>query len=86
MTTKDGRNSTLDARERLLEEVAQSIRQMAQTIDGVLAMGLQEQSAADLARIRQELDESLNVARRVEERMHSIEQELGRKDGERVEG
>jgi hypothetical protein len=78
MTTKDGRRTALDSRERLLEEVAQSIDQMAQTIDGVLAMGLQEQSAAELARIRQELDESLNVARRVEERMQSIEQELGR--------
>jgi hypothetical protein len=78
MTTKDGRRSTEEARERLLEEVAQSVRQMAQTIDGVLAMGIQEQSTADLARIRQELDESLNVARRVEERMQTIEQELGR--------
>jgi hypothetical protein len=82
MTTKDGRRTTLDARERLLEEVAQSIQQMAQTVDGVLAMGIHEQSAADLARIRQELDESLNVARRVEERMQTIEQELG--GGERV--
>lgn len=84
MTTKDGRRTTLDARERLLEEVAQSIRQMAQAIDGVLAMGIQEQSTADLARIRQELDESLSVARRVEERMQTIEQELGRGEGERV--
>jgi hypothetical protein len=78
MTTKEGRRTALDARERLLEEVAQSIHQMAHTVDGVLAMGLQEQSAADLARIRQELDESLNVARRVEERMQTMERELGR--------
>lgn len=77
MTTKDGRRTTLDARERLLEEVDRSLQQMAQTIDGVLAMGLEEQSTADLARIRQELDESLNVARRVEERMQTMEKELG---------
>ncbi len=78
MTTKDGRRTALDARERLLEEVADSIRQMAQAIDGVLALSLAEQSPADLARIRRELDESLDVARRVEERMQSIEQELSR--------
>ncbi len=80
MTTKDGRKTTVDARERLLAEVAQSIQQMAQAVDGVLAMGLHEQSTADLARIRQELDESLNVAKRVEERMQTMEQELGSRD------
>jgi hypothetical protein len=85
MTTQDGRRSALEARERLLEEVAQSLRQMAQTIDGVLAMGLTEHSASDLARIRQELDESLSVARRVEERMQSMERELGREGMTNVE-
>jgi methyl-accepting chemotaxis protein len=83
MATKEGRRTALDAREKLLEEVAASIQQMAHTIDGVHALGLDQKAGDDLARIRQELDESLNVARRVEERMQSIEQELGHSDAER---
>jgi hypothetical protein len=38
---------------------------------------VQKEHDQDLSRIRRELDESLDVARRVEERMQSLEVELG---------
>ena len=69
MATSDGRRSAHQARDRLLGEVEQSLRQMAETIDGVQSLGLERDNGQELARIRRELDESLSVARRVEERM-----------------
>jgi hypothetical protein len=70
MATDDGRRTALLSRDRLLSEVQESIAQMAKTIDGVQSLGL-ERNGDDLARIRRELDESLNVARRVEERLQT---------------
>jgi hypothetical protein len=78
MSTSAGRRSLLDSREGLLEEVRQSVQQLAKTIDGVKALQVDQNSATNLAQIRQELDESLEVARRVEQRMQSLESELGR--------
>jgi hypothetical protein len=51
--------------------------QLAKTIDGVRLLAVQKEHDQDLSRIRRELDESLDVARRVEERMQSLEVELG---------
>lgn len=77
MRTADARQSALEQRERLVEEIRASVKQLAKTIDGVRAMSLQQKQDQDLSQVRQELDESLEVARRVEERMQSLEAELG---------
>ncbi len=77
MRTPDGQRSIFEARERLLEEINQSIRQLAGTLDNVKALALAQTPAHDLARLRQELTSSLEVARKVEERMQSLEAELG---------
>lgn len=77
MQTETTRKSLLAKREELLVEVSNSIGQLALTVDQVQALGIDKQSGEDLARLRQELDQSLDVARRVEQRMRSLESELG---------
>jgi hypothetical protein len=77
MATKDARAKVLEVREHLLEEIEQSIQQLARTIDEVQALAVKAKEQQDLAQIRQELNESLAVARRVEERMQALEAELG---------
>jgi hypothetical protein len=84
MATRDGRRSVLDARERLLEEVSRSVAQVARAIDDVRSLRLETDDGERLARIRQELDESLDVARRVEDRLQTLETELERPAGERI--
>lgn len=77
MRTKEGQRSVFEAREKLLEEINQSIRQLAGTLDNVKALALAQTPAHDLARLRQELTASLDVAKKVEERMQTLEAELG---------
>jgi hypothetical protein len=77
MATREARATVLDARERLLGEIRMSIQQLARTIDEVQALAVKRKEEQDLARIRRELDESLVVARRVEERMQALDAELG---------
>ncbi len=76
MATKDARRTILNAREHLLDEIGQSIQQLAKTIDEMQAHAVQG-TDQDLGQIRRELDESLAVARRVEERMSALDAELG---------
>ena len=78
MNTPDGRASVLQSRERILEEVHKSVGQLARTLDGIHRLAIEQSEDHNLTRIRQDLDESLEVARRVEERMQSLETELGR--------
>ena len=79
MTTPEGRETARSAREQLLMEVEQSIGQMAKTIDGVQTLRLHPGGDSDLARLRRELDASLSVARRVEERLEAEFGEFGAK-------
>lgn len=76
MTTRRGRDNVLASREKVLEDVDASVIQLARTIDGVLSLAVESSGESDLANLRSELNESLDVARRVEERMHSLETEL----------
>jgi hypothetical protein len=78
MKTPAARKTSLESRERLLDEVRASVEQLAHTIDGVQSLAMEKSKEQDLALVRQELDESLEVARRVEERMQTLEAELGK--------
>lgn len=79
METRSGKKQAKEARKRVLEEVEASIEQLARTLDEVAALSLVGPDQEEhLARVRQELDQSLEVARRVEERMKSLEEDLGR--------
>ena len=77
MRTREHKGSLLKRREALVIEVGQSVEQLAKTVDGVMTLALDVGDSDQLARIRQELDESLEVAQRVEERMDSLGAELG---------
>jgi hypothetical protein len=76
MRTRESRKAILERREALVGEIRESIRQLAKTVDGVRALSLHSGETQDLARVRRELDESLEVARRVEERMRSFDSDL----------
>ncbi|MGE0608388.1 MAG: hypothetical protein AB7O62_14930 [Pirellulales bacterium] len=83
MATANGRQSALAQREELVKEIRESVRQLARTIDGVQSLQVQLRQDDNLAQIRQELDESLEVARRVEQRMQNLEAELSKPSSER---
>jgi hypothetical protein len=74
--TAEARRDVLDKREKLLIEVDHSITQIAKAIDDLHTLGLDTGPASDLAQMRQELQENLDVARKVERRMHELESEL----------
>ena len=76
MVTEQARKPILESREQLLDEVNQSITQLAQVLDQVQTLGLDSDPGRQLAAVRRELDESLSVAKRVEERIHSLEKDL----------
>jgi len=85
MATAEGRRNVMQARDQLLGEIQASIDQLARTIDDVQALSVLKQEDHNLAHIREELNASLEVARRVEERMDSLEAELGRVGDRRLE-
>ncbi len=76
MRTRKGRDSLLDSREQILEEIDKNIRQLAQTLDGLRTLDVKAGTDEHLARIRSELEESLDVAYRVDERLQTLEEEL----------
>ncbi|MEM9417634.1 MAG: hypothetical protein AAGA25_01095 [Planctomycetota bacterium] len=77
VVTEEARHRVQEARKELMAEVEASIDQIIRTLDGLYTLGLDRQNPAEeLARMRQELDTSLNVARRVEERVADLETNL----------
>lgn len=76
MTTPEARASTLTQRERLIAEIHASVTHLGAILDGLRSLGLRNKDAQTLATLRGELEESLAVARRVEERMQAIQVEL----------
>jgi hypothetical protein len=81
LNTDAAREATLAARERVFDEVESSIDHLATILDGVRTLSLADRSADKMAAIRTELEASLDVARRVEERMQNIRDSL---DGDRI--
>jgi hypothetical protein len=77
MQTEEGRNLILDQRERIIGEIDQSIRQLGKILAEIQILEVGSASEeSDLARIRKELNQSLKVAKNVEERMRSLDSEL----------
>ena len=69
LATRDARLAVSQSRERLVAEVEQSVEQLARTLDQLQLLSLEEESGRRLAAIRDELSASLDVARRVDERL-----------------
>jgi hypothetical protein len=70
-TAKEG---VLAQREELINEVTQSCQYLEDTIDQLNSVSTQR-SKSDLAKMRRELDETIRVARRAEERTRELEHE-----------
>ncbi|MFH1038175.1 MAG: hypothetical protein V1789_05840, partial [PVC group bacterium] len=71
------RKPILKQRERIIAEVDKSIKQLGKVLAGIKSIGLgAETEASELARIRDELDQSLEIAKQVKERMKSLDREL----------
>ena len=71
--TDEARERVERARERVLDEVQASVDQLVVTLDSIRTLGIGGDEQIQLAEIRRELDMSLDVARRVDERMRSLE-------------
>ena len=78
MNTKEARRPILDQRKAIIKDVACSIEQLGRILAAVQGLGTGGGSAeSELARLREELDQNLEVAKKVAERMQSLEQEIG---------
>ena len=72
----DERAAVLDEREGIVSEVASTTEQVVRAVQHFRQMK-EQTGGSDLRLLREELDESLRVARRVEERMAAWENPLG---------
>jgi len=76
MLTKRARRELIDKREILVHEITESIARIAGAVDGIRTLGIEDNPGEKLASIRTELDTNLELARRVDKRMQSLEKEL----------
>lgn len=77
MATDEGRREAVAGRETLLAEVNRSIERLNATLDHLQAAALRrDDQTQQLTSIREELDEGLAVAKRVEERMEELDRSL----------
>lgn len=72
LSTPAARAPILEQRETLIADVQASIKQLSDTLVALQTLGAGEHSTGELNRIRDELDQSLAVAKKVEERMSSF--------------
>ncbi len=76
MATPQAKEPVLEKREKMIGEVGESIKQLGEVLAGLQGLRAGEGAASELASIREDLDQRLAVARRVEERMRSLERQL----------
>lgn len=66
------RQPLLEKRERIIADVQAGIRQLGATLVALQGLGTGDQAKGELARLREELDQSLQLAGRVESRLSSL--------------
>ena len=77
LVTDEAKQKVHDARAKLLNEVEQGVDAVVRTLDGLYTLKLNhERPAAEIAELRDALDTSLVVARRVEDRMAELERDI----------
>lgn len=75
LNTPAARKPILQQREKIIEEVQASIKQLSSALVALQTLGAGDRSNAELARLRDELDQSLAVAKTVEERVNDLVKE-----------
>jgi len=68
----EARQPLLEQREKIITDIQAGIRQLGGTLAALQRLGAGAQSTRELARLREELDLSLQIAGRVEERLNSL--------------
>ncbi len=76
MATEEARKPLLEQRERILREVGESVAQLGRILAGIQGLRAGEPGVSELARLRKDLDRRLSVARKVEERMRNLENQI----------
>ncbi len=76
MQTKAARRPILEQREEIIGEVARSIAQLGKILVDVQKFEGTTESAAGLGRLRDELDQSLNFAKQVDEKVKMLDREF----------
>lgn len=75
LNTAAARKPLLEQREKIIADVQASTKQLSDALVGLQTLGGAHSSTTELARIRDELDQSLAVAKVVEERVNSLVKE-----------
>jgi hypothetical protein len=68
----EARKPLLEQREKILADIQAGVRQLGATLAALQRLGAGAQSTRELSRLRDELDQSLEIASRVEERLHTL--------------
>jgi len=76
MKTKDARRPMLEQREEIIGEVARSIGQLGKILVDVQKFEGASESTVGLGRLRDELDQSLDFAKQVEEKVKMLDREF----------
>ena len=76
LNTPAARQPILTQREKIIADVQGSIKQLSDTLVALQNLGASNGSTPELARIRDELDQSLAVAKRVDARLNSLVKDL----------
>ena len=72
LQSQEARRPLVDERERILADLQAGIQQLGSTVVALQRIGAGDHARTELARLRQELDRSLEVAGRVESRLDSL--------------
>jgi hypothetical protein len=72
LRTPSARKPLMERRETIIKEVNASVSQLGQILAQVQQLGVDDDNAAQLSRLRQDLNENLEIARRVGERMRGM--------------
>ena len=75
LETEIAREPIMKRRERLIEDVRESVSTLGRILSGIQDLRQSDETGGELARLRGELDESLDVAKRVEDRLKAMDVE-----------
>ena len=75
LKTPSARRPILERREEIIRDVQTSIEQLSRILVGIQRLGSGDQSDSELSRVRAELDESLAVAKKVEDKIRTWQEQ-----------